>query len=254
MPASARSSDDLPEPTGPTTSTSCPRSTVRSTSRTPTVPSSCTALNAGQVQPAQRVAGRGTGRRRGAGGEVHPGHRRPSRPPTPVMATVRRVHTRAEGSCETSDAVVQANQRAAPSVDTATRVAPADSPPDRYSAQAADRQQAADDGRGGAGPAPASRSPGAAGRCGRGPAGPGGPAPAGWRRPASPYGPPTATRPARWRTRPGPRPYAGAERSSTRPEQRRGQPGDHHGAGEEQRRHRRCPTPASCAISTTTRR
>src|SRR5919199_1282865 len=52
------------------------------------------------------------------------------------MATVRRVHTRAEGSCEISDAVVQANQRAAPKVETATRVAPADSPPDRYNAHA----------------------------------------------------------------------------------------------------------------------
>src|SRR5262249_7002310 len=48
----------------------------------------------------------------------------------------RRVHTRAEGSCETSDAVVQANHPAEPSVETATRVAPGDSPPDRYSAQA----------------------------------------------------------------------------------------------------------------------
>src|SRR5262245_10683936 len=52
------------------------------------------------------------------------------------MATVRLVHTRADGSCETSDAVVHANHRAAPSVATATRVAPDESPPDRYSAHA----------------------------------------------------------------------------------------------------------------------
>jgi hypothetical protein len=44
MPAMARSSDDLPAPTGPTTSTRCPRSTLRSMFRAPTVPSSCTAV------------------------------------------------------------------------------------------------------------------------------------------------------------------------------------------------------------------
>src|SRR6185436_2089033 len=54
--------------------------------------------------------------------------------PTPVIATVRRVHTRADGSCATSDAVVQANQRAEPNVDTATSVAPAVRSPVRYSA------------------------------------------------------------------------------------------------------------------------
>ena len=48
-------------------------------------------------------------------------------------------------------------------------------------------------------------------------AGPGGPAPAGSRRPASPCGPPTATTPARWRTRPGPRPSLRADRSSRGP-------------------------------------
>src|SRR6185369_4131761 len=51
----------------------------------------------------------------------------------PVMATVRRLHTRADGSCDTSDAVVQANQRALPRIATATRVAAADMDPDRYS-------------------------------------------------------------------------------------------------------------------------
>src|SRR5213083_809693 len=53
------------------------------------------------------------------------------------MAAVRRVQTRADGNCEISDAVVQANQRAAPNVATATRVAPGDSAPARYSAHAA---------------------------------------------------------------------------------------------------------------------
>src|SRR5262245_26409483 len=48
------------------------------------------------------------------------------------MATVRRVQTRADGSCDTSEAVVQANHRAAPNVDTATSVAAADMRPDRY--------------------------------------------------------------------------------------------------------------------------
>ena len=50
---------------------------------------------------------------------------------------MRRVQTRADGSCETSDAVVQANQPAAPRVATATRVGPAASRPVRYSAQTA---------------------------------------------------------------------------------------------------------------------
>src|SRR4029453_15073877 len=57
--------------------------------------------------------------------------------PTPAMATVRRVHTRADGKCDTSDAVVQANHRAAPSVATAISVAAADRFPPRYIAQAA---------------------------------------------------------------------------------------------------------------------
>src|SRR6266487_203740 len=133
IPARARSSDDLPEPTGPTTSTSCPRSTVRSMSRAATVPSSWTALN--PARSSRRSGCRGAV----AGAGAVPADR--STPgtdaeyaPTPDMATVRRVHTRAEGSCETRDAVVQANHRAAPSVATATRVAPGDSPPDRYSA------------------------------------------------------------------------------------------------------------------------
>src|SRR5215471_5847469 len=52
------------------------------------------------------------------------------------MATVRRVQTRAEGSWDTREAVVQANHRAEPNVDTATRVAPADREPDRYKAHA----------------------------------------------------------------------------------------------------------------------
>ena len=55
---------------------------------------------------------------------------------TPVIATVRRVHTRADGTCDTNDAMVQANHRAAASVDTTTNVAPADIPPPRYNAQA----------------------------------------------------------------------------------------------------------------------
>src|SRR5690349_9086226 len=55
----------------------------------------------------------------------------------PVIATVRRVHTRAEGIWDTSDAVVQANQRAEPSVDTATSAAPADRWPAKYSAHTA---------------------------------------------------------------------------------------------------------------------
>src|SRR5262249_29245307 len=112
IPARARSRDDLPEPTGPTTSTICPRSTVRSTSRTPTVPSSWTALT-----PAR------SSRRKGflgavAGAAAVPADR--STPDTgaeyeatPVIATVRRVHTRAEGSWDTRDAVAQANQLAA---------------------------------------------------------------------------------------------------------------------------------------------
>src|SRR5262245_61649193 len=52
------------------------------------------------------------------------------------METVRRVQTRAEGSAEISDAVVQANQRAAPSVEIAISVAAADSEPVRKSAHA----------------------------------------------------------------------------------------------------------------------
>src|SRR3954452_10139791 len=52
------------------------------------------------------------------------------------MATVRRVHTLADGSCATSDAVVQANQRAAPSVDTMISTDADDSRPPRYRAQA----------------------------------------------------------------------------------------------------------------------
>jgi hypothetical protein len=55
----------------------------------------------------------------------------------PDIATVRLVHTRADGSCDTSDAVVHANQRAAPSVATAIRVAAELRWPPRYSAQAA---------------------------------------------------------------------------------------------------------------------
>src|SRR5262245_56262967 len=55
---------------------------------------------------------------------------------TPAIATVRPVQTRADGSCDTTDAVVHANQRAAANVDTATSVAPADIPPPRYSAHA----------------------------------------------------------------------------------------------------------------------
>src|SRR5262245_15666666 len=54
----------------------------------------------------------------------------------PAIVAVRRVQTRADGSCEMSDAVVHANQRAAPSVDTATSVAADDSRPSRNSAQA----------------------------------------------------------------------------------------------------------------------
>src|SRR3954454_19771560 len=53
------------------------------------------------------------------------------------MATVRRVQTRAEGNWETREAVVQANHRAAPRVDTTTRVAAPVRCPPRYSAQAA---------------------------------------------------------------------------------------------------------------------
>ena len=53
-----------------------------------------------------------------------------------LAMTVRRVHTRAAGRPEMIDAVVQANQRAAPKVDTTTSVVPAVSPPPRYSAQA----------------------------------------------------------------------------------------------------------------------
>jgi hypothetical protein len=45
---------------------------------------------------------------------------------------VRLVHTRADGRWATSDAVVHANQRAEPNVDTATSVAPADRSPPRY--------------------------------------------------------------------------------------------------------------------------
>src|SRR5262245_23580332 len=52
------------------------------------------------------------------------------------MLTVRRVHTRADGSCEINDAVVQANHRAAPSVETATSVAAAERRPSRNSAHA----------------------------------------------------------------------------------------------------------------------
>src|SRR5690348_9983083 len=53
------------------------------------------------------------------------------------MATVRLVHTRADGNWLISEAVVHANQRAAPSTATAMRVAAADSDPDRYMPQAA---------------------------------------------------------------------------------------------------------------------
>src|SRR5829696_893367 len=53
------------------------------------------------------------------------------------MAAVRAVHTRAEGSWETREAVVQANQRAAPRVETATRVAAELSCPVRNSAHTA---------------------------------------------------------------------------------------------------------------------
>ena len=167
MPASARSSDDLPEPTGPTTSTSCPRSTVRSMSRTPTVPSSCTALNPASSSRRSGWRGAAGGRRRGAGGEVHARHGA-EYAPTPVIATVRRVQTRAEGSCETSDAVVQANQRAAPSVDTATRVGAGGQAAGEVAApRRAIGSSPLTHRRASSGPRPASRSPGAAGRCGR---------------------------------------------------------------------------------------
>ncbi len=53
------------------------------------------------------------------------------------MATVRRVQTRAEGSWETSEAVVQANQRAEASVATETSVAAALRWSIRYSTQTA---------------------------------------------------------------------------------------------------------------------
>src|SRR3954449_8278446 len=134
MPASARSSDDLPAPTGPTTNTSSPRSTVRSTSCAPTVPFSCTALN-------PRSSSRCSGRRGALGGAgAVPAER--STPGTsdeyaavPDIATVRLVQTRADGSCDTNEAVVQANHRAAPSVPTAISVAAEVSWPFRYSAQ-----------------------------------------------------------------------------------------------------------------------
>ena len=148
----ARSSDDLPEPTGPTTSTNCPRSTVRSMSRAPT---RAVLVHRGEPPPASSwrsgLRGAVDGRRRGAGRDVHARHRGRVVAPTPAIATVRRVHTRAEGSCETSDAVVQANQRAAPSVATATSVAAGREAAAQVERPRADRQQAADQRRGGPG-------------------------------------------------------------------------------------------------------
>src|SRR5262245_27890427 len=130
MPAIARNSEDLPDPTGPTTRTSCPRWTVRSTPLTPTVPSSWMAEN-------DASSSRRSGWRGGAAGagavppDTSTSGTAAEYPDTPHIVTVRRVHTRAEGSCDTRDAVVQANHRAAPNTDTATRVAPAESRPDR---------------------------------------------------------------------------------------------------------------------------
>ena len=54
---------------------------------------------------------------------------------SPDIATVRRVQTRADGSAEMSEAVVQANQCADPTVATATRAAVASIDPRTYSAQ-----------------------------------------------------------------------------------------------------------------------
>src|SRR5262245_63263761 len=109
---------------------------VRSRSRTATVPSSWTALN-----PARSSRRNGCRSAVSGAGAVPADRSTPGTPaeyaPTPDMATVRQVQTRADGSCEISEAVVHANQRSVPSVDTATRVAPGDSAPARYSAHAA---------------------------------------------------------------------------------------------------------------------
>ncbi len=140
----------------------------------------------------------------------------------PAIATVRRVHTRADGSCDTSDAVVHANQRAAPSVATAISVAAARQVAAEVQRPRRDRQQPADHRRGGPRPHLDGDLAAAAARCGRRRAGPGGPAPARSPRPASPCAPRTATTPARWRTPPGPppsaaRPAPAAARTGSRP-------------------------------------
>src|SRR5436305_6823287 len=99
-------------------------------SPTPTVPSSCTALNPTNSKRRNGFRGAVAGAGAVPADRSTPGTAA-EYPAVPAISTVRRVQTRAEGSCEMSDAVVQANHRAALSVDTATRVAPADSAPDR---------------------------------------------------------------------------------------------------------------------------
>ncbi len=191
-----------------------------------------------QLQPPQRVARRGRRRRRGAGRDVHARAPPTSTRPTPAIATVRRVHTRADGKCDTSDAVVQANHRAAPSVATAISVAAGGQVAGQVHRPGRDRQQAADDRRGGPRPhldrdlpalplAAVRVQPGQVVQHRHGRAGQLHRARRGQRR----HQRGGERRAGRHGTPGGP--------LQPRPEQGRGQPGDHHRADEEQRRHER---------------
>jgi hypothetical protein len=103
-------------------------------SRTPTVPSSCTAVKPARSRRRSWLRGAV-----GGAGAVPVATSTPGTPAeyaaTPAIATVRLVHTRADGRCATNDAVVQANQCAAPSVEMATSAAPAVRSPRRYMPQ-----------------------------------------------------------------------------------------------------------------------
>ena len=87
------------------------------------MPSSWTALKRVRFQPPQRLRATCPAPARVPAEMSTPGTAA-AYESTPDIASVRRVRPGPRAARETSDAVVQANQRAAPNVDTATRVAP----------------------------------------------------------------------------------------------------------------------------------